>query len=234
MDVKRTWARWMWAAGAVLLLIGGGLWFGTRVQPRWFHQRQQVGQGASDAAWRFEQDVVSEMQKIRDENPWALRIDEAMLNNWFATRLQAWVQNQGGMEAVESLGEVRARCRSGAVDLGIEHGGRVASITIGVSGPTGAQAVTIDGLSLGLLPLDPRSGEWLLGHIAGEETIRSWKDDSVIGEALRQLLSEGLPVREVPLSDGRTVLIEDVQVRQGAIFVKFVTSRRSNQPDLPR
>ncbi len=227
-DEKVTPARrGRWGRRLLLLLLVGvvAAWLAVSHRPSWWTAGGDRSEVAEARGVAFENAMVSRMTEVRDDPaPWGFIVTDADVNAWLANRLVPWVESRGDVDLPPGIDDPRMRF----IDGGIE---------VGVSGPLGGVAtarfaITLDGDDLVVTPTGGGLG-WIS---LGEGTARSTA--STIAEMLGG--SDGVRVGDVrldpegrlrvkatiPLSDGRRVEVDDLEIVAGEFAVRFRTVGR--------
>jgi hypothetical protein len=179
------------------VLAGFCAWLAT-APPRWWSP-VTVDAAASDRAAAFEQAVVAEFTRVRPQEPeWAIRIRESDVNAWLSTRLPQWLASR----ELPDSGLAQASMTTGSLRLGVQRG---PVVVWGSASPAAASGggFRLDSAwsGVGRLPVPIASPQ-----LAG-------------------LLQAG-PDRPIPLPDGRSVRVLDVEVLPGEIRLRLRTEGR--------
>ncbi|MDH7569594.1 MAG: hypothetical protein QHJ73_08420 [Armatimonadota bacterium] len=188
--------RLLWAAGALLVVAGAGLWAAYRMvtyQPP-PPPRPPVDFRAADQA---AQRVEAELRALRAPGPPQRRrlvLRSSEVNALLATRLPAAGPLPGG---VESVRDVQVRFQKGRVVVSgyVTTAGRTLYLTVaGRALPDGAGGVRFDAEEalVGKMPMPPAMRDELVGRVEAE--------------VARQLNAAGVAVTALQITDGAIVV----------------------------
>jgi len=222
--LRARWTTVLIAIGAVVAIVLVLI----LMTPRWWSERRNATSRGDANAHALESGLVEIATRVGDrasvgdasdfettaasaQRDWAIRIDEAQINAWLATRLPAWLEHRG----VDAPPVVRVRLRADRTDLAIRNdaGGRVYTITVEAGVRDGALSIRPTAAWIGLLPIPvaavPDSLFELPGRfeLAAEGGTGAWE------------------IEALDLGDGRRVEFVDIEIRPGELRLRARTVR---------
>ncbi len=202
----------------LILLVAAAivLWALVLRPPSWWSAGGDTSPEAAARGVGFENAMVREVTLVReDEDPWGFVITDEDVNAWLANRLEAWLTSRGADDALAVAGDPRIRLVPGGVEIGVAApfaGVVVARFEISIEGDE--LVVVPTGGGLGVVPIGAGPLSAGLEILAG--AVDGIAFDPAEGGGLR------LP-RAIPLSDGRTVHLDDLELVTGELAVRFRT-----------
>ncbi len=199
--------------------IAFAIWWSILRPPAWWRAAGDVSPEAEIRGVEFENAMVREVTRVRDDPAsWGFVVTDADVNAWLANRFEPWVASRGADEVLAVFGDPRVRLVPGGLEIGVA--GPLGGVVVG------RFAITLEQGGLECRPLGGRVGVLPIGA--------SWLQDGlellgpVLGDQDQAAVSIGdagvLRLRpEIPLSDGRTVRLEDLEIVSGELGVRFRT-----------
>ena len=202
---------------AILVFAAVGWWL-AGLTPGWYQPVQPDNAAALALGETAEYRLVEEFQRIRPtDDVWRLRIPEAAINAWLATRLRQWLAGRGGVWPQE-LGSPQVRITPAGITVGVSAdaiGGRVGLLTLSPSIADGQLQLRPVG-GVGRLPIGiPTS--LVLPHIADEIDA----DNSIA--FIHTLLQGKSTPSTIPLVDHRTVHLHSVTLEPANCVIQAST-----------
>ena len=193
-DVRRRHSALIAAIVLLVLTVVFGL---AASPPSWFQPPATDDQDAAERARGFERNFAAELSRIRDDQPWALRIHERDLNAWLWLRLPAWAAHAKGPDDLAAQPRFQLQMTPGRVRfwadpwiLGLQPRVENANVELAVVRGSGVGRVPVPAFvaraGLGALNLDILDSEVLL---------------DTLGDGRR------IEVLEIQLDEGEMVLI---------------------------
>ena len=182
---------------AIVLLALTVVFMFAASPPSWFQPPATHDQDAAERARGFERNFAAELSRIRDDEPWALRIHERDLNAWLWLRLPAWAAHAHGPEDLAAQPRFQVQMTPGRVRfwadpwiLGLQP--RVVN--------TNVELAVVRGSGVGRLPVPAFIAQAGLGSL---------DLDILDSEVLLGTLGDGrrIEVLEIQLDEGEMVLI---------------------------
>lgn len=186
--------------------------------PEWWRPSGRADADAVSRGETLENALVTETHRVRDPgSAWSVKLRDADVNAWLATRLPKWLAHAGTDEAPRSA----VRFVDGAIEIGVEVPG-LASVGIARLEPTivgGRLQLDRSRARLGTLPL-PMSAEWFL-----TDAVEALRGPDVPAEAklVGQLLGGESVEPRFRLSDGRGLVLQDLWLAEGELRLEFAT-----------
>ncbi len=207
------------------------LWWRSSLAPSWYQPPDpQVAQNI-ERADRFEYGVVVQAQKVRPQSEqWSVQLTEDDINNWLSSRLPEWLAHERGQQWPTDLGPPQVKMRLGrfdvALDLGPQTGGRVLVVQLEPQLSEGKLRFDTTRLSLGRVPISGDPAQKLLEILEGVAP-----NGSDIQQAMQPLLDILLGRTalepEIPLADGRRVIVHDFILNEEQLTLTNQTLGRS-------
>ena len=202
---------------AILVFAAVGWWL-AGLTPGWYQPVQPDNAAALALGETAEYRLVEEFQRIRPtDDVWRLRIPEAAINAWLATRLRQWLAGRGGVWPQE-LGSPQVRITPAGITVGVSAdaiGGRVGLLTLSPSIADGQLQLRPVG-GVGRLPIGiPTS--LVLPHLADEIDA----DNSIA--FIHTLLQGKSTPSTIPLVDHRTVRLHSVTLEPANCVIEAST-----------
>lgn len=191
----------------LLLAIAAGSWLAAGIAPSWYTPADPDDSAIESTSERMEFRVQQELQRIRKDQPrWVLRIPDAIVNDWLATRLGPWLRGQQ-IDWPKGVGTPQVRCRNGIIEVGVPLdalSGRIGRIDL--QPVISDTSIRLDpaGCSIGRFPVDVPS-VWVLGDVT---------DAPLLGTPVAAIID---------LIDDRTVRILDIRPTTGHIELDLET-----------
>ena len=133
MPTRRTILHALLGALLAILVLAAIGWWLAGLAPHWYQPVEQDNTAALALGETAEYRLVEEFQRIRPtDEVWRLRIPEAAINAWLATRLQQWLSGRGSDWPAE-LGSPQVRITPAGITIGMSAdaiGGRVGLLTL--------------------------------------------------------------------------------------------------------
>lgn len=207
--------RSRWRIPFLLLAIAVVAWVAVLRPPGWWSAAGDTSPEAEARGVGLENAMVREVTLVREAaDPWGFVVADEDLNAWLANRLEPWLRSRGADEAIAAAGDPRVRIVPGGIEIGVAApfaGVVVGRFEVSIDGE--ALLVVPSGGGLGVVPIGagPLSAglEILAGAVDGID-----HDPASGGLRLR---------REIPLADGRTVRLDDLELVTGELAVRFRT-----------
>jgi hypothetical protein len=213
--------RRAWPALLALLTVAAMLLSSLRA-PAWWVERPAVGAEIEARAGHFEQACVSELHRIRNSGErWAVRIREADVNEWLATRLDAWCRHA----EIEPIGPTQVRFVKDRAFVAVRRAGLPSVAVVSLS-PKVFDEQLEPGLGvvrLGRLPI-PLLLSLGLGTMI--ESLGGGDADDLRAVLVPLLQGQGID-SSFELVDGRRVRLTDLEVREGELLLQFETRAAS-------
>ena len=202
---------------AILVFAAVGWWL-AGLTPGWYQPVQPDNAAALALGETAEYRLVEEFQRIRPtDDVWRLRIPEAAINAWLATRLRQWLAGRGGVWPQE-LGSPQVRITPAGITVGVSAdaiGGRVGLLTLSPSIADGQLQLRPVG-GVGRLPIGiPTS--LVLPHLADEIDA----DNSIA--FIHTLLQGKSTPSTIPLVDHRAVRLHSVTLEPANCVIEAST-----------
>lgn len=178
-------------------------------------------------AEQFEYRLIEQAHKIRPNNePWAIRIYDELINAWLAKRLSAWLTHDQDLAWPENMSLPQVRLSKNKITIAIQlndgASSRVVSLELTPQLVDENLLLRVEGISLGRLSLPGKP----VGQVASwldEASPEGYFDDLRI-KRLLDLLLEGSAIQpKLSLSDGRKVRLLSIDCEEGAIVLKCIT-----------
>ncbi|MDZ4829232.1 MAG: hypothetical protein SGJ09_03420 [Phycisphaerae bacterium] len=187
--------------------------------PSWWSPVAAENPAALEAGENFENACISESHRVRPENqPWAVRVRDAEVNAWLATRLPKWVEHLGALRP----GAAQVRFTEGTIELATEIAGlpSIASLRIAPVVANGAISLGRQRVAVGRFPL-PVAHSLVIAPL-----VRSLGGSDAPDELqLAIALLGGQAIKaEFELADGRVVRVRDIEVHDGEMLLEFETA----------
>lgn len=186
--------------------------------PTWWSPLPRDEARAIDVGERFEQGCLSELHRVRADNrPWAVRARASDVNAWLATRLPKWCEHAG----VSGVGAVQVRFTEGAIQIAADVRS-LPGITVATLAPDIVDGELTTGevrVALGRLPV-PFAVDLIIGELT---SVFSGDDAPDELRAILPLLRGQRAPATFELSDGRRVVVRDVEIHSGEILIEFET-----------
>jgi hypothetical protein len=196
--------------GLTTLLVLAGLWGAAftlaAMTPAWYRPISADNTIAEADSERIEFRIQQELQRIRMDPGWTLRLPDNVANAWLATRLPQWLQGQG-IDWPNGVGTPQVRIRSGVIEVAApvdDLNGRIGRLDL-------VPQVTAHGLRL--VPTTARVGRLPIGLPAHR----------VLGDLDGLALLHRPVPRLMDLIDARHVVLMDIRPKDGAIELLFET-----------
>jgi hypothetical protein len=202
---------------AILVFAAVGWWL-AGLTPGWYQPVQPDNAAALALGETAEYRLVEEFQRIRPtDDVWRLRIPEAAINAWLATRLRQWLAGRGGVWPQE-LGSPQVRITPAGITVGVSAdaiGGRVGLLTLSPSIADGQLQLRPVG-GVGRLPIGIPT-RLVLPHIADEIDA----DNSIA--FIHTLLQGKSTPSTIPLVDHRAVRLHSVTLEPANCVIEAST-----------
>lgn len=194
--------------GIILVLVAAA-W----ISPAWWDPAKVDDPDAVERASAFEQQISSKVHRIRTESkPWGFKVDETLVNEWLATRLPRWIEHDEDLDWPPSISRVQVHFAPGILEVaGQGTAGLVWRARFSIAMGDGELAFTPISAGVGSIPIVGAGLKGLL-NVVPKGVL---DQDGVIT----------VPT-EIPLVDGRTLRLEDVEVTNGGLAVLFLTEAR--------
>ena len=201
---------------AIALLVLGCLIFMR--PPSWWQPISSNDPVALSMGENFENACITAVHRVREDRmPWAVRVRDADVNAWLATRLPKWLAHAG----MSKLGDVVVNFDEGSIEIGTEIADVPGIAVVEFAPRIEKQQLGIDrsGVSIGRLPL-PFGEHFVMAALIG--AIRG--DDAPAELKIASELLQGRAVgAQFKLADGRVVRLRDVEVHEGELVLEFET-----------
>jgi hypothetical protein len=202
---------------AILVFAAVGWWL-AGLTPGWYQPVQPDNAAALALGETAEYRLVEEFQRIRPtDDVWRLRIPEAAINAWLATRLRQWLAGRGGVWPQE-LGSPQVRITPAGITVGVSAdaiGGRVGLLTLSPSIADGQLQLRPVG-GVGRLPIGIPT-RLVLPHIADEIDA----NNSIA--FIHTLLQGKSTPSTIPLVDHRAVRLHSVTLEPANCVIEAST-----------
>jgi len=180
----------------LVALAALAIWLATR-PPTWWSP-VVVDVAAADRGAAFEQAIVAEFTRVRQgDGTWAIRIPASQVNDWLAARLPEWLASR----ELPAVGRVQSSMGGGVLQVGMQRGAFVVWSSAMPMADKGGIRIDRGGSGVGKLPLPVAGPDWA------------------------RLVELG-PGRPIPLPDGRSVQVLDLEVLDGEIRLLLKTVGR--------
>ena len=218
MPTRRTILHALLGTFLAILVFAAVGWWLAGLTPGWYQPVQPDNAAALALGETAEYRLVEEFQRIRPaDDVWRLRIPEAAINAWLATRLRQWLAGRGGVWPQE-LGSPQVRITPAGITVGVSAdaiGGRVGLLTLSPSIADGQLQLRPVG-GVGRLPIGiPTS--LVLPHIADEIDA----DNSIA--FIHTLLQGKSTPSTIPLVDHRAVRLHSVTLEPANCVIEAST-----------
>lgn len=218
MPTRRTILHALLGTFLAILVFAAVGWWLAGLTPGWYQPVQPDNAAALALGETAEYRLVEEFQRIRPaDDVWRLRIPEAAINAWLATRLREWLAGRGGVWPQE-LGSPQVRITPTGITVGVSAdaiGGRVGLLTLSPSIADGQLQLRPVG-GVGRLPIGiPTS--LVLPHIADEIDA----DNSIA--FIHTLLQGKSTPSTIPLVDHRAVRLHSVTLEPANCVIEAST-----------
>lgn len=212
---RRRWRTPLLLLAAVAFIV----WWAMLRPPGWWREAGDTSPEAVARGVGFENAMVREVTRVREGgDPWGFVVTDQDVNAWLANRLDPWLVNRGADGVTSLLGDPRIRLVPGGIEIGVAA--PLAGVVVGrfeveidgddvVVRPTGA--------GIGVVPIGP--GPLQAGLEALATAVEGIEFDAAVDGGLRLR-------REIPLSDGRTVVLDDLEIVSDELAVRFRTIGR--------
>jgi hypothetical protein len=223
MPARRTILNTACGALLALLLLAVVAWWLAGLTPRWYQPVAADNAAAMALGETAEYRLVEEFQRIRPvDEVWRLRIPEAAINAWLATRLRQWLAGRGGAWPPE-LGSPQVRITPAGITVGVSAdaiGGRVGLLTLTPNIADGRLSFAT-AAGLGSLPIGIPS-QFITPHLMAA----AGTSDSLA--FLATILQGDSMSAAVPLVDYRHVHIHTIALEPGACVIRASTRVDTN------
>lgn len=220
MNAPRRWLRCVAGSALAIAVVCAAmviaLLVASRGAPSWYAPAAHADAPSARAAEQFEYGLVVECQSVRaPHETWHLVLPAPEVNQWLATRLDAWLVQQGIVADIDGL---RAHPPQVHLDDGLLHVAlrlpleRVAVLTVSLHLADGMLCVIAESAMVGLVPVP-------VSHVLSRALGASLSDGDGLHVGVRPddgRLEARFPAR-FRLADGRQVSLLDLEVRAGAI-----------------
>ena len=181
--------------------------------PFWWDPADSDDADALERASVFEQQISSRVHRIRTEpEPWGFKVDETMVNEWLATRLPRWIEHDEDLQWPPGIHQVQIHFAPGIVEVaGQGTAGLVWHARFGIEMQDGQLSFTPISAGVGSMPIFGAGFDGLL-NVVPEGVVNEEGVITVPGE--------------IPLVDGRTLRLEDIEASSGGLAVLFLTELR--------
>ena len=223
MPTRRTILHALLGALLAMLVLAAIGWWLAGIAPGWYEPVEQDNAAALTLGETAEYRLVEEFQRIRPaDEVWRLRIPEAAINAWLATRLRQWLAGRGGDWPAE-LGSPQVRITPAGITVGVSAdaiGGRVGLLTLTPIIADGRLSFAT-AAGLGSLPIGIPS-QFITPHLMAA----AGKSDSLA--FLATILQGDSMSAAVPLVDYRHVHIHTIALEPGACVIRASTRVDTN------
>lgn len=210
-------SRWR-ATFLVLAMAAFAIWWSVLRPPAWWRVAGDTSPEAVARGVGLENAMVTEVTRVRDgDDPWGFVVADEDLNAWLATRFDPWLASRGADDMLAVIGDPRVRLVADGIEIGVA--GPLGGVAIGRFG------ISIDGDSIVLRPLGGSVGLVPIGGDSMRSGLAALADAIGGGTAGIDATAEDgvrLP-REISLSDGRRVVLDDLEIVPGELAVRWRT-----------
>ena len=218
MPTRRTILHALLGTFLAILVFAAVGWWLAGLTPGWYQPVQPDNAAALALGETAEYRLVEEFQRIRPaDDVWRLRIPEAAINAWLATRLREWLAGRGGVWPQE-LGSPQVRITPTGITVGVSAdaiGGRVGLLTLSPSIADGQLQLRPVG-GVGRLPIGIPT-RLVLPYIADEIDA----DNSIA--FIHTLLQGKSTPSTIPLVDHRAVRLHSVTLELANCVIEAST-----------
>jgi hypothetical protein len=218
MPTRRTILHALLGTFLAILVFAAVGWWLAGLTPGWYQPVQPDNAAALALGETAEYRLVEEFQRIRPtDDVWRLRIPEAAINAWLATRLRQWLAGRGGVWPQE-LGSPQVRITPAGITVGVSAdaiGGRVGLLTLSPSIADGQLQLRPVG-GVGRLPIGIPT-RLVLPHIADEIDA----NNSIA--FIHTLLQGKSTPSTIPLVDHRAVRLHSVTLEPANCVIEAST-----------
>ncbi len=203
------------------------VWYLTTLPPTWYEPLPGDDPRVMQAGEQAEMQIVEAFQLIREPGQlWRLRIDEAVLNAWIASRLPEWMEGQFDARFPESLRQPQLHFVSGEIQLATWYGpGPSPSCVFAGFEPEvrdGTLFLRVSRVGLGRVSIPGNPMARVVGYLRSLIP-ESQIDQEMADQAIATMKGLQGFSSVVPLFDGRTVRIKEVQVNDGNLLLTAET-----------
>ncbi len=211
------------AAAALMAFVA------ARSAPTWWHPSSARDATSSELAAAFENGLLEIATRVSSDvhvdgtattsdREWAVRIDEAQINAWLATRLIAWLDHMG--VAMRPTVQIDVETDQLRIGLRAADGGAVHVLKARLEAVDGALRLRPTGGGVGRLPLPFAAFAPAVAASLGDAL-----SDRLGDTGASRIDRDGLTCDPVSLGDGREVEFIDVELRRGEIRLRARTVR---------